>query len=145
MEESSVRTKIVDQIQHIMTGAIIKNRRFLDDEQLIRSEQLEVMEEIFNANVRDSEIKELSSHFAAVLRNDHPCHLAIWGKTGTGKTLTVSYFLNLLVQMCQDKNIAVRFEHLDLSNPRPCFRALNDLACLLNATKRYQKIGRAHV
>ena len=83
MEESSVRTKIVDQIQHIMTGAIIKNRRFLDDEQLIRSEQLEVMEEIFNANVRDSEIKELSSHFAAVSRNDHPCHLAIWGKTGT--------------------------------------------------------------
>ena len=139
MEESSVRTKIVGQIQHIVTSAIIRNRRFLDDEQLIRSEQLEVMEEIFNANVRDSEIKELSSHFAAVLRNDHPCHLAIWGKTGTGKTLTVSYFLNLLVQMCKDKNIAVRFEHLDLSNPRPCFRALNDLACLLNATKRYQK------
>ena len=41
--------------------------------------------------------------------------------------------------MCAAKNIPIRHEHLDLSNPRPCFRALNDLACLLNASKRYQK------
>ena len=119
--------------------AIIKDRRFLDDEQLIKAEQLALLEEIFNANVRDAEIQELSSHFAAILRGDHPCHLAIWGKTGTGKTLTLSYFLNLLSEMCAGQNIPIRHEHLDLSNPRPCFRALNDLACLLNASKRYQK------
>lgn len=139
METASVRTKIVSQIQHMVSSAIIKNRRFLDDEQLIKAEQLAVLEEIFNANVRDTEIQELSSHFAAILRGDHPCHLAIWGKTGTGKTLTLSYFLNLLSEMCAAKNIPIRHEHLDLSNPRPCFRALNDLACLLNASKRYQK------
>ena len=139
MEPTNVRTKILSQIQHMVNSAIIKDRRFLDDEQLIRSEQLAVLEEIFNANVRDAEIRELSSHFAAVLRGDHPCHLAIWGKTGTGKTLTLSYFLNLLSEMCRDKKITLRSEHLDLSNPRPCFRALNDLACLLNASKRYQK------
>jgi hypothetical protein len=84
-------------------------------------------------------IRELSSHFAAILRGDHPCHLAIWGKTGTGKTLTLTYFLNLLSEMCLAKKVPLRHEHLDLSNPRPCFRALNDLACLLNASKRYQK------
>jgi len=139
MEPTKVRTKIVGQIQHMVGSAIIKDRRFLDDEQLIRSEQLAVLEEIFNANVRDTEIRELSSHFAAILRGDHPCHLAIWGKTGTGKTLTLSYFLNLLSEMCSAKKIQMRYEHLDLSNPRPCFRALNDLACLLNASKRYQK------
>ncbi|MFC1765875.1 Cdc6/Cdc18 family protein [Planctomycetota bacterium] len=139
MEPTKVRTKILDQIQHMVGSAIIKDRRFLDDEQLIRSEQLAVLEEIFNANVRDTEIQELSSHFAAILRDDHPCHLAIWGKTGTGKTLTLSYFLNLLSEMCLSKKIPMRYEHLDLSNPRPCFRALNDLACLLNASKRYQK------
>jgi len=33
----------------------------------------------------------------------------------------------------------MRHLHLDLSTPRPCFRALNDLACLLNASKRYKK------
>ena len=139
MEPINVQSKIRGQIQHMLDHAVIKNRRFLDDEQLIKAEQLAVLEEIFNANVRDSEIRELSSHFALVLRNDHPVHLAIWGKTGTGKTLTVTYFLNLLSQMCSEKNIPLRYSHVDLSTPMPCFRALNDLACLLNASKRYKK------
>ena len=78
MESTTVRTHIVSQIQHMVKSAVIKDRRFLDDEQLIRSEQLELLEEIFNANVRDTEIRELSSHFAGILRNDHPCHLLNW-------------------------------------------------------------------
>ena len=139
MEPTKVRSRIFNQIQHMVSNAIITDRRFLDDEQLIRSEQLEVLEKIFNANVRDVEINELSSHFAGILRDDHPCHLAIWGKTGTGKTLTLSYFLNLLAEMAHAKNIPFRHEHLDLSTPRPCFRALNDLACIFNASKRYKK------
>jgi len=137
--ESSVRAKIVHQIQHMVRHAVIMDRRFLDDEQLIRAEQLAVLEEVFNTNVRDTEIRELSSHFAPVLRGDHPCHLAVWGKTGTGKTLTCLYFLSLLAEMCRAKGIPMRQEHLDLSTPRPCFRALNDLACLVNASKRYKK------
>jgi cell division control protein 6 len=139
MEQAKVRTRIVNQIHHMVTRAVIKDRRFLDDEQLIRSEQLEVLEEIFNANVREAEIQELSSHFAGVLRGNHPCHLAIWGKTGTGKTLTMNFFLNLLSDMAVAERIPIRFEHLDLSTPRPSFRALNDLACLLNAAKRYKR------
>ena len=139
MEKVDVRAKVVDQIQHILDHTIVQNRRFLDDEQLVRSEQLTVLEEIFNANVRDHEIREISSHFAPILRGDHPVHLAVWGKTGTGKTLTVSYFLNLLASMCKAKGIPVRHYHLDLSTRRPCFRALNDLACLLDASKRYKK------
>ena len=139
MEPIKVRTKIVSQIQHMARCAIIRDRRFLDDEQLIRSEQMAVLEELFNANVRDAEIRELSSHFAEILRGGHPVHLAIWGKTGTGKTLTLSYFLNLLGEMCQAQDVPMRHEHLDLSTPRPCFRALNDLACLLDASKRYKK------
>ena len=139
MEPTHIRVNIVKQIQQILDHTIIKDRRFLDDEQLIKAEQLALLEEIFNTNVRDGEIRELSAHFAPILRRDHPVHLAIWGKTGTGKTLTVSYFLNLLEEMCRKKGTALRYKHLDLSTPRPCFRALNDLACLLNASKRYKK------
>lgn len=139
MESASVREKIVSQIQHMVSSAVIRDRRFLDDEQLIQSEQMAVLEEIFNANVRDVEVRELSSHFAEMLRGGHPVHLATWGKTGTGKTLTLNYFLNLLGQMCRERRVPMRHEHLDLSTPRPCFRALNDLACLLNASKRYKK------
>jgi cell division control protein 6 len=139
MESGQARAKVTDRIRHMVQSAMIKNRRYLEDEQLIRSEQLDVFDEIFNASVRDAEIKELSSHFAPVFRDDHPCHLAIWGKTGTGKTLTLMYFLRLLTEMCQARKIPIRHVHLDLSNPRPCFRALNDLACLLNASKRYER------
>ncbi len=139
MEPTTVRSRMADRIRHMATHAIVKDRRFLDDEQLIQSEQLAVLEEIFNANVRDAEIQELSSHFAGILRRDHPCHLAIWGKTGTGKTLTLIFFLNLLAEMARAQNVPIRHEHLDLSTPRPCFRALNDLACLFNASKRYKK------
>ena len=139
MEPINVRQKILTRIEHMVSSAIIRDRRFLDDEQLIRSEQLAVLQEIFNANVRDAEINELSSHFAGILRGDHPCHLAIWGKTGTGKTLTMSYFLNLFDELCRSRGVPLRYEHLDLSTPRPCFRALNDLACMLNASKRYKK------
>ena len=32
-----------------------------------------------------------------------------------------------------------RGRNLDLSTPRPCFRSLNDLACLFNASKHYKK------
>ena len=139
METNNVRTRMLRQIRHMAHSAVIRDRRFLDDEQLIRAEQLTVLEEVFNANVRDAEIRELSSHFAGVLRGDHPCHLAIWGKTGTGKTLTMSYFLNLLAEMAHAQQIPVRTEHMDLSTPCPCFRALNDLAYLFDASKRYKK------
>jgi len=123
----------------VVDNAVIINRRYLDDEQLIHSEQLEVLEEIFNANVRDYEIREISSHFAPILRNDHPMHLALWGKTGTGKTLTICYFLKLFSDICKKRKIPVWIEHLDLSTPRPCFRALNDLACLLNVSRKYKR------
>ena len=139
MENTNVKQKIIKNMNAVVDNAVIINRRYLDDEQLIHSEQLEVLEDIFNANVRDYEIKEISSHFAPILRNDHPMHLALWGKTGTGKTLTISYFLKLFSDMCKKKRIPVWIEHLDLSTPRPCFRALNDLACLLNVSKKYKR------
>lgn len=139
METANVKQKIIKNMNTVVDNAVILNRRYLDDEQLIHSEQLEVLEEIFNANVRDYEIREISSHFAPILRNDHPMHLALWGKTGTGKTLTINYFLKLLSDLCKKRNIPLRIVHLDLSTPRPCFRALNDLACLLNVSRKYKK------
>ena len=88
MEPTNVRAKIKHEIQHMLQSTIIKDRRFLDDEQLIRAEQLAVLEEIFNANVRDAEIRELSSHFAPVLRGDHPVHLAISSFNTSSSTCT---------------------------------------------------------
>ena len=72
MEPCNVRDKVLGEIDHIVRHTVIEDRRFLDDEQLIRAEQLAVLEEIFNANVRDDEIRKISRHFAPMLRNDHP-------------------------------------------------------------------------
>ncbi len=138
MENPMIR-RLSDQISGTVANRVIKDRRFLDDEQLIRAEQLELLEAIFNANVRDAEIKELTYHFSDIFRGNNPVHLTVWGKTGTGKTLTIQYFLGLLSQLCKKSNIPFRHEHRDLSTPRPCFRALNDLACLLKASRRYRQ------
>jgi cell division control protein 6 len=139
MENTDLRTKVEGQIRQCVDHTIILDRHFLEDEQLLRTEQLAVLEEIFNANVRDAEIKEMASHFAGLFRGDHPMHLSLWGKTGTGKTLTATFIINLISRMCREQNILLRFVHLDIATPRPCFRALNDLACLLNACRRYKK------
>jgi cell division control protein 6 len=131
--------KIEEQIQSLLKNTIILDRRYLDDEQLDRNEQFNVLEEIFALDIRDTEIRDLSSHFAPMFRGGHPVHLSLYGKTGTGKTVTMLYFLNMLQSICKKKKIEMRYIHLDLSTPKPCFRVLNDLACYLDATKRYKK------
>ena len=139
METSHIKKKVFDEMENVASHDIIMNARYLNDEQLIHSEQLQVLEEIFNANVRSEEMTQLSRHFAPILKGNHPTHLALWGKTGTGKTLTMRFFMGILEEMCKRKKIPLRLEHLNLATARPCFRALNDLACLLNASKRYKK------
>lgn len=131
--------KIEKQIQSLLQNTIILDRRYLDDEQLDRGEQFRVLDEIFALDVRDSEIKELNSHFAPMFRGGHPIHLSLYGKTGTGKTVTMLYYLNMLQAICRKKKIDTMYIHLDLSTPKPCFRVLNDLACYLDASKRYKK------
>jgi len=131
--------KIEKQIQSLLQNTIITDRRYLDDEQLERGEQFQVLDEIFALDVRDAEIQELSSHFAPMFRGGHPVHLSLYGKTGTGKTVTMLYYLNMLQAICQKKKIDMMYIHLDLSTPKPCFRVLNDLACYLDASKRYKK------
>ena len=134
-----VEEKIVKQIQTLLKNSIIRDRCYLDDEQLVRAEQFKVLKAIFDVDVRDREIRELSTHFAPVFRNDHPIHLSLLGKSGTGKTVTMRYFLSMFQTLCRKQNIDLKYIHLDLCTPKPCFRALNDLACYLDAAKRYKK------
>ena len=134
-----VENKIEKQIKDLLKNTIILNRKFLDDEQLDRREQFKVLKQIFDLDVRNREIKELSGHFAPMFRHDHPIHLSLLGKTGTGKTVTMLYFLNMLQVLCDKNKIQMKYVHLDLSIPKPCFRVLNDFACFLDAAKRYKK------
>jgi len=135
--ETDIRERILDEIRRAAENSIIINQEFLDDEQLTREEQFEVLTEIFNMNVRSEEIRAISNHFSPVFRDGHPTHLEVYGKTGTGKTITFLWFLAQVQQLCKDRGIPFRQVHLDLCCPTPCFRALNNLGCLLGATPHY--------
>ncbi|MBN2269953.1 MAG: hypothetical protein JXN61_05020 [Sedimentisphaerales bacterium] len=108
METSHIKTKVLNEMENVASHDVIINARYLNDEQLIQSEQLQVLEEIFNANVRSEEMTQMSRHFAPILKGNHPTHLALWGKTGTGKTLTMRFFMGILAEMCQTKQIPLR-------------------------------------
>jgi len=131
--------RIDKKIQRSAASSIIVDHAFLDDEQLSKDQQLRVLRDIFEQNIREKEIDEIIAHFAPMLRKQHPFHLSILGKTGTGKTATTLLLLAHLQKAARQKELEMRYEHLDLSTPRPCFRAMNDLACLLDASKRYTK------
>jgi len=128
---------MLEEIERAAANSIVLNQDFLDDEQLTRKQQFEVLTEIFNMNVRDLDIRSISNHFAPVFRKGHPSHLDVFGKTGTGKTITLLWFLAQLEQLCRIKNISFRHVHLDLSCPMPCFQALNKLGCMIEATPEY--------
>ena len=137
--QGSVHTLIRTQIDKATANAIVRNPAYLDDEQLSREGQFAVLTEIFNANVRDREIRDVSSHFAPMFQNGHPVHLSVLGKNGTGKTITILYLLHEFEELCRERRIPFRQYHLDLCCAVPCFRALNNLACLMGASKYYKR------
>jgi cell division control protein 6 len=127
------------EIELAAENSIIMNQEYLDDEQLTRERQFEVLAEIFNTNVRNQEVRAISNHFSPIFRDGRPIHLSVLGKTGTGKTISLLWFLAQIQRLCEKRGIPLRQVHLDLCCPAPCFRALNTLACLLGASKHYRK------
>lgn len=136
---SRIQDRIQKEIERACKNSIIVNQEYLDDEQLTRERQFAVLTEIFNTTVRDAEIRTICNHFAPIFQNGHPTHLSLLGKTGTGKTITVLYLLNEFERLADKQGINFLQVHLDLCCAMPCFRALNNLACLLGASKRYKK------
>ena len=137
--QTDIQERIWDEIEQAAENSIVINQEYLDDEQLTRQRQFEVLTEIFNMNIRSQEIRTISNHFSPVFRNGHPNHLSIWGKTGTGKTISISWFMAQVEKLCNERDIPFKQVHLDLCCPVPCFRALNTLACIMDASKVYKR------
>lgn len=62
---------------------------------------------------RDDQIKSIASILASTLRGERPSNLFVYGKTGTGKTLSVQYVTNEIVKKSEELGIEVRFEYLN--------------------------------
>ncbi|MCK4650495.1 orc1/cdc6 family replication initiation protein [Candidatus Pacearchaeota archaeon] len=62
---------------------------------------------------RDKQIKSIASILASVLRGDRPSNLFVYGKTGTGKTLSVQYVQNEIIKKAKELGVEVNFEYLN--------------------------------
>jgi cell division control protein 6 len=62
---------------------------------------------------RDEQIKAIASILASALRGERPSNLFVYGKTGTGKTLSVQYVQDELVKKSKELGVDVNFEYLN--------------------------------
>lgn len=62
---------------------------------------------------REEEIKYIAKILASSLRGERPSNLFIYGKTGTGKTLSVQYVQNEILKKAKELEVPVRFEYIN--------------------------------
>ncbi len=137
---TSTESLIQEAFLHIEDKKITLNPSYLDDEKLTESERVAVLKEIFQRNIRQQQLHRLAKYLSPVLAGDSPANLLIYGPSGAGKSVTCLHFLNALASMCGVKQIQFQYYYVDLTTPKTCFGALNELALSLDGTtKRYRK------
>ena len=63
---------------------------------------------------RDDQIKQIASILAPVLRGEKPSNLFLYGKTGTGKTLSIKFIRETLLKRAKnDADFKLRIEYLN--------------------------------
>lgn len=62
---------------------------------------------------RDKQIKAIASILASILRGDRPSNLFVYGKTGTGKTLSVQYVQNEIIKKAEELGVEIDFKYLN--------------------------------
>jgi cell division control protein 6 len=62
---------------------------------------------------RDEQIQQLANILAPTLRMDKPSNVFVYGKTGTGKTLTVKYTTQQLTEIALQKKIPLKVIYLN--------------------------------
>jgi cell division control protein 6 len=57
---------------------------------------------------REAEISTIAKILAPALRNERPSNVFIYGKTGTGKTLSISYITNEMAKIAKKKDVPLK-------------------------------------
>ena len=81
---------------------------------------------------RDDQIKSIASILASTLRGERPSNLFVYGKTGTGKTLSVQYVRDELLKKSEELSVDVKFEYLNCKLKKVADTEYRILAALIN-------------
>jgi cell division control protein 6 len=101
---------------------IEKNKDDLDNffEEFISSKPIFMDKSVLQSNYtpdkiphREEYIKEIAKILAPALRKERPSNLFIYGKTGTGKSLSVNYVLNKMENIALSKDIPLKIISLN--------------------------------
>jgi len=62
---------------------------------------------------RDIQIQQIAQILAPALRKERPSNLFVYGKTGTGKTLTINYTTEQIMKVAKNQNIPLKVFYLN--------------------------------
>ena len=62
---------------------------------------------------RDKQIKEIAAIFAPTLKSEKPSNLFLYGKTGTGKTISIKYVATQLKKMADKKDAPLKIIYVN--------------------------------
>lgn len=66
-----------------------------------------------NISYRENEIKQVAGILAPSLRTEKPSNIFIYGKPGTGKTLSIKYIIKNMLDISKRKNINLKIFYLN--------------------------------
>jgi archaeal cell division control protein 6 len=98
---------VVNNINKLLEGFLERESLFTDKKIL---QSAYIPDEI---NHRDEQITEIANMLAPALKSDKPSNVFIYGKTGTGKTLSLRYLADQMLTLAYNKKIPLKVIYLN--------------------------------
>ncbi len=86
----------------------LKKESLFENKSVLQSQH--VPEELSH---RDEQIDQIAAILAPALRNDKPSNLFLYGKTGTGKTVSTKYISQKLLEVATSQGVALKILYLN--------------------------------
>ncbi len=115
----------MNQLDNIFNSAL-KDTLFIDKSVLQTNYTPETISH------RDDQIDQIASILAPILRGERPSNLFLYGKTGTGKTLSLLFVRDQLLERAKKLGVNVRIEYLNCKLQKVADTEYRILAALIS-------------
>ena len=89
-------------------------------EEYLKREPLFINKEVLQSNFtpkiinhRDNQIQQIANILAPCLRSEKPSNIFIYGKTGTGKTVSIKFITNKIKEIAKEKNLQIKIYYIN--------------------------------